>query len=90
MAKDRFSSQKRSVYDKVFRYGNDVIKPKVKRNNTLSSNHKLRIEKILRTAPLLESLNSWEKDFLVQMRYSDSYSDIQKVHLEKILKKVKK
>lgn len=90
MAKDRFSSQKRSVYDKVFRYGNDVIKPKVKRNNTLSSNHKLRIEKILKTPSLLESLNSWEKDFLVQIQYSDSYSDIQKVHLEKILKKVKK
>jgi len=87
MAKDRFSNQKRSVYDKKFRYGDTYYTSEIKRKNVFNANQRRFINDFLKNNIAL--LNTWEKDFLTTLSKSLAYSDNQKLHLKKIIKKYK-
>lgn len=87
MAKDRFSNQKKSNYNKEFRYGASDYSPKIKKNKVFTSEQKKFINEILNNK--ISKLNEWEKDFLIVLSTSMTYSDKQKLHLEKIITKIK-
>lgn len=87
MAKDRFSNQKRSNYDKEFRYGNNNYIKKVKCNIVLTPNKKKSIKQILDNPKLF--LNSWDKEFLLNLENKALISEKQKYHLDLIFDKLK-
>lgn len=87
MAKDRFSNQKKSNYSKEFRYGISEYTPSVKCNLVFTKQQKVFISEILEFHK--EKLNSWERDFLIVLYHSATYSERQKDTLGKIIKKLK-
>jgi len=87
MAKDRFSNQKKSVYNKEFRYGSNDYNPSPKRNKVFTAEQKKFINEFLLSK--ISLLNNWEKDFLSVLGKSMTYSENQKIHLEKIINKLK-
>jgi hypothetical protein len=87
MAKDRFSNQKKSNYNKEFRYGITSYSSKQKCNIVLYPTDKKYIKEILDNSRLY--LNSWEKDFLVSLESRALISEKQKFHLDEIFRKLK-
>lgn len=86
MGKDRFSNQKKSNYSKEFRWGNNSYTPSVKCNLVFTREQRVFIGQILET--YREQLNSWEKDFLIVLFHSATYSQRQKDTLSKIIKQL--
>lgn len=84
MGKDRFSNQKKSNYSKEFRWGNNHYTPSVKCNLVFTKHQKVFIEELLQNHK--EELNSWEKDFLIVLSNSATYSERQKDTLQRIVK----
>jgi hypothetical protein len=88
MGKDRFSNQKKSNYSKEFRWGNIEYTPSVKCNLVFTKQQKTFISELLEFHK--EQLNSWERDFLIVLFHSATYSERQKDTLAKLVKKIKK
>ena len=88
MAKDRFSNQKKINYSKDFRWGNDEYTPSKKCNLVFSREQRIFIGEILEKHKTI--LNSWQKDFLVTLYNSATYSKKQKDVLEQIIKNLNK
>lgn len=86
MAKDRFSNQKKSNYSKDFRWGNNHYTPSVKCNLVFTKQQRVFISEILEYYK--EQLNSWEKDFLIVLYHSATYSERQKDTLRKIIRQL--
>ena len=86
MAKDRFSNQKRSNYDKEFRYGYNEYSAKVKKNKVFTKEQKMLVDKLLKSF----SISEWDKSFLLNLSNSNTYSEKQKLVLNKIYIKVNK
>jgi hypothetical protein len=87
MAKDRFSNQKKSNYNKEFRWGNSEYITPVKRSLIFSTEQKEFIKSFVEK--YRTKFNSWEWDFMNTLLNSARYSETQKVYLEKIIKKFK-
>lgn len=83
MAKDRFSNQKRSVYDTQYRYGTDTIKEKW---TPLKKGKMTKSERKLVEAARRKQLNDWEKGFVADIRHRGApLSKKQKEKLEQIV-----
>lgn len=89
MAKDRFSNQRRSNYDKRFRYGDTTYTPAPKRNKILRAEHKHRIDAILSSKDARRNLNSWEVEFLIGLERIALASDKQLATFQKIIDRIK-
>ena len=87
MAKDRFSNQKRSNYDKEFRYGNTTYTPKQKCNIVLNPTTKKYINDILENSR--HYLNSWEINFLISLENRVMISQKQEFYLDQVFDNVK-
>jgi hypothetical protein len=82
MAKDRYSNQKKNNYQKSF----TAYTPSVKCNLVFTKQQRIFISEVLELYK--EELNSWEKDFLVVLYHSATYSQRQKDTLQKIIKQL--
>jgi hypothetical protein len=80
MGKDRFSNQKRNNYEKSYR----PYTPSVKCNLVFTRQQKVFIQNFLTTNR--DELTNWERDFLLVLFNSATYSQRQKDTLEKIIK----
>ena len=87
MPKDRFSNQKRSNYDKEFRYGNTTYTPKQKCNIVMTPATKKHIKQIMENSR--HYLNSWEIDFLISLENRALISEKQEFYLDRVFDNVK-
>lgn len=87
MAKDRFSNQKRSNYDKEFRYGITTYTQKQKCNLVLNPTTKKFIKDILENSR--HYLNGWEIEFLISLENRAMISEKQKFYLDRVFNNVK-
>jgi hypothetical protein len=83
MAKDRFSNQKRNNYENSF----TPYTPAVKKTLVFNKNQRQLIKNMLFYK---DKLSDWENNMLVNMTNSATYSEKQKIVLNKIYNKIKK